>query len=110
MNYIITAVIFDQVNIATSDPGKDGTNPPAPNLIKKQCAKTTYSCKIGDKDAKLTGAELKAKIKADLKLADNLIDITLKTGNGKDVADDVACEAYGIQFEATKPYVAPVKG
>lgn len=110
MNYIITAVIFDQENIATSDPGKEGSTPPAPKLVKKQCAKTTYSCNIAGKDAKLTGAELKAKIKADLKLADNLIDVTLKTGSGKEVAADVACEAYAVQFEATKPYVAPVKG
>jgi hypothetical protein len=110
MNYIITAVIFDQENIATSDPGKEGSTSPAPKLVKKQFAKTTYSCNIAGKDAKLTGADLKAKIKTDLKLADNLTDITLKTSDGKDIAEDAACEVYSVQFEATKPYVAQVKG
>ncbi len=107
MNYIITATIFDQINVATSDPGKEGVIP-APKLVKKMADKSSYNINAG-KDTKFTGAELKAKIKADFKLADTVIDVTLKTGDGKVVADDVACEAYGIKFEATNAYVAPVK-
>ena len=34
MNYIINATIFDQINVATSDPGKNGILP-APKLVKK---------------------------------------------------------------------------
>ena len=106
MNYIITATIFDQINIATSDPGKEGIVPAA-KLVKQMADKSSYNISAG-KDTKFTGAELKAKIKADLKLADTIIDVTLKTGDGKIVADEVACEAYGIKFEATNVYVAPV--
>lgn len=108
MNYIITAVFFDQENIATSDPGKEGSTPPAPKLVTKPILKKSYTINTGN-ETKLTGAEIKAKIKADFKLADSMIDITLKTGNGKSVADDTVCEAYGLTYEATKPYVAPVK-
>ena len=43
-----------------------------------------------------------------LRLKLKLIDVTLKTGDNKIVADDVACEAYGIKFEATNAYVAPI--
>ena len=107
MNYIITATIFDQINVATSDPGKDGILPD-PKLVKKRSGKTSYNLNAG-KDIKFTGSEIKAKIKDKLKLADTVIEVTLKTSNGDVVADDVACEAYGIEFEATNPYVAPVK-
>ena len=108
MNYVITADIFDQVNTATSDPGKEGSAPVAPKLVKTPVNKVAYNLNAG-KDATFTGAEIKAKIKEHLRLADTVIDITLKTGDGKDVADDAACDAYGVKFQATNPYVAPVK-
>ena len=108
MNYVITADVFDQVNIATSDPGKEGSTPAPLKLVKKLANKVAYNLNAG-KDTTFTGAEIKAKIKEYLKLEDTVIDITLKTGDETDVADDVACDAYGVKFQATNPYVAPVK-
>lgn len=105
MNYEITAEVFNQVPKTVNKTGLILTDL---KLVKTLANKVGYSINAG-KDTTFTGAELKAKIKADLKLADTIIDVTLKTGNGKEVADDVACEAYGIKFTATIAYVAPVK-
>jgi hypothetical protein len=105
MNYLITAEVFNQV---TENSNRTGFGLTDPKLVKTLANKAGYNINAG-KATTFTGAELKSKIKATLKLADNIIDVTLKTGDGKEVADDVACEAYGITFEATNPYVAPVK-
>jgi hypothetical protein len=105
MNYEITAEVFNQV---PENSNKKGSNLTDPKLVKTLANKVGYNINAG-KDTTFTGAELKAKIKADLKLADTGIEVTLKTGSGKEVADDVACEAYGIRFTATVAYVAPVK-
>jgi hypothetical protein len=105
MNYEITAEVFNQV---AENSNKTGSILTDPKLIKKLFNKVGYNINAG-KDTTFTGAELKAKIKADLKLEDAVIDITLKTGSGKDIADDVACEVYGIRFRAIKPYTAPAE-
>jgi hypothetical protein len=104
MNYLITAEVFNQVPEKSNKIGGVLTDL---KLVKTLANKSGYNINAG-KDTTFTGAELKAKIKAHLKLEDELIDVTLKTGDGNDVADDTACEAYGIKFKATKAYVAPV--